>query len=125
MNQNNSTASPTFRPRRRLIPDWRLTIRFRHGEDDDLIGYLKGLPAGYRALTIRKTVHQAVQTGMAYDGYWSQGPRRDMPDERITVRFHHGEDDHAIAFLQSLPSRKRSAFVRQALRASVQVEKEQ
>jgi len=104
-------------PHRRLIPDWRLTIRFRHGEDDDLIEYLTALPIGRRAGTVREAVRQAVRMGMTYDGYWSQGPHRDIPDVRVTVRFHHGEDDQAIAFLQSLPSRKRSAFVRQALRA--------
>ena len=124
MNWDNSTASPVFQPRRRLIPDWRLTIRFRHGEDDDLIEYLRALPVGRRAVIIRAAVRQAVQMGMTYDGHWSQGPHRDTPDERVTVRFHHGEDDHAIAFLQSLPSRKRSAFVRQALRASLQMRKQ-
>ena len=101
----------------RLIPDWRLTIRFRHGEDDDLIEYLRALPVGRRAGTVREAVRQAARMGMTYDGYWSQGPHRDTPDMRVSVRFHHGEDNHAIAFLQSLPSRKRSAFVRQALRA--------
>jgi len=109
------------RERKREKPDWRLTIRFRHGEDDDLIKYLTALPIGRRAGIVREAVRQAVQMGMTYDGHWSQGPHRDMPDMRVTVRFHHGEDDQAIAFLQSLPSRKRSAFIRQALRARLEV----
>ena len=125
MNQDNSTASPTFQPQRRLTPDWRLSIRFRHGEDNDLIEYLRALPAGCRATMIRETVRQSVQMGMTYDGHWGQGPRRDTPDVKITVRFHPGEDDLTIAYLQSLPSRKRSAFVRQALRARMQVEEKQ
>jgi len=97
--------------------DWRLSVRFRHGEDDDLIEYLRTLPTGYRAVVIRAAVRQAVQTGMIYDRCWSQGPHRDIPDVKIAVRFHHGEDDQVIAYLQSLPSRHRSAFVRQAMRA--------
>jgi hypothetical protein len=120
MDSDNLIASPVFRPRRRLIPDWRLTIRFRHGEDDDLIEYLRALPAGQRAVTIREAVCQAVRLGLAYDGYWNQGTHRDQVDMRITIRFHHGRDDHAISFLRCLPSRKRSAFVRQALRVSLQ-----
>jgi len=124
MNSDNLITSPVFRPRRRLVPDWRLTIRFRHGEDDDLIKYLRALPSGHRAVAIREAVRLAVRMGLTYDGHWSQGPRRDQADMRVTVRFHHGEDDRVIAYLQSLPSRKRSAFVRQALRASLQMEGE-
>lgn len=124
MNRDDSIASSVFPPRRRLIPDWRITIRFRHGEDDDLIEYLRACPLGRRAVIIREAVRQAVQMGISYDGHWTQGPHRDTPDVRISVRFHHGEDDHAIAFLQSLPSRKRSAFARQALRASLQMRKQ-
>jgi hypothetical protein len=41
---------------------------------------------------------------------------------RITVRFHCGENEDTIAYLQSLPSRKRSAFIRQALRVASQRE---
>jgi len=103
--------------RKREKPDWRLSVRFRHGEDDDLIEYLRTLPTGYRAVVIRAAVRQAVQTGMIYDRCWSQGPHRDIPDVKIAIRFHHGEDDQVIAYLQSLPSRHRSAFVRQAMRA--------
>ena len=114
--------TPVSRPRRRRVPDWRLTVRFRHDDDDDLTEYLQALPSGHQATTIRDAVRQAVQIGLTYNGRFSQGSRRDWPDLRVTVRFHRGEDDHTITFLQSLPSRKRSAFVRQALRAALQPE---
>ena len=112
--------APVSRPRRRLVSDWRLTVRFRHDDDDDLIEHLHRLPSGHRAVTIREAVHRAVQIGLTHNGRFSQGSRRDRPDLRVTIRFRHGEDDRTIAFLQSLPSRKRSAFVRQAFRATQQ-----
>jgi len=120
MSSNNPQAAPISRPRRCLAPDWRLTVRFRHGDDDDLIEYLQAVPFGHQAVIIRDAVRQAVQMGLTYNGRFGQGSHRPRPDLRVTVRFHRGEDDHAIAFLQSLPSRKRSAFVRQALRAALQ-----
>jgi len=117
MTLNDALAA---RPRRRRVPDWRLTIRFRHDNDDDLVEYLQAMPSGHQAVIIREAVRQAVQIGLTYNGRFSQGSRRDRPDLRVTVRFRYGEDDRTIAFLQSLPSRKRSAFVRQALRAALQ-----
>ena len=120
MSSNNPQSAPVSRPRRHLVPDWRLTVRFRHGAEDDLIEHLHRLPSGRRATIIREAVHQAVQSGLTYNSRFSQGSHRPQPDLRVTIRFRHGEDDRTIAFLQSLPSRKRSAFVRQALRATQQ-----
>jgi hypothetical protein len=102
--------------------DWLLTVRFYRGEDDDLIEFLRTLPDSCRATAILAAVCTAAFVGMTYDGHWKQGPHRDVPDMRITVRFRRGEDDHAMAFLQSLTSRKRSAFVRKALRTAMQGE---
>ena len=120
MSSNNPQTAPVSRLRRRQLPNWRLTVRFRHGAENDLIEYLHSLPSGRRATIIREAVRQAVQIGLTHNGRFSQGSRRDRPDLRVTIRFRHGEDDRTIAFLQSLPSRKRSAFVRQALRAALQ-----
>lgn len=116
------TTSPISQTRHRPAPDWRMTVRFRCDEDDDLIEHLTTLPLGHRATAIRKALHEAVRRGLAYDGHWSQSPRRDQPDARITVRFHYPEDAQVIRYLKHLPSRKRSVYVRQALRRALREE---
>lgn len=104
----------TSRCQPRSKSDWRLTVRFRYGAEDDLIEYLRTVPSGRRATLIREAIRQAVQSGLTYNGHFSQGPQRHRPDLRVTVRFHRGEDDCAITHLQSLPSRKKSAYVWQS-----------
>ena len=111
---------PTLQPDRHKKPDWRLTVRFRHGAEDDLIKYLHLVPPGRRATVVRDAVCQSVQSGLTYNDHFNQGSRRHRSDLRVTIRFHHGENDNTIQYLKSLPSRKKSAFVRQALRAALE-----
>ena len=120
MSSNVPQAAPVSRPQRRRVPDWRLTVRFRHGAEDDLIEYLRLVSSGRRATVVRDAVCQSVQSGLTYNDHFSQGSRRHRSDLRVTIRFHHGENDKTIQYLKSLPSRKKSAFVRQALRAALE-----
>ena len=121
MSSNNPQTTLVSRPQRHRKPDWRLTVRFRHGAEDDLIEYLRLVSSGRRATIIRQALRLAMQSGLTYNGCFVQGTHRKQADLRTTIRFRHDKHDDLIAYLKSLPSRKRSAFVRQALRAALQM----
>jgi hypothetical protein len=95
-----------------------MAVRFRRGTDDDLIAYLDQW-FGRRAIRIREATRQAVEAGVTYTGEepWTERSNdAGQADVRVTVRFFKDQDEHIVDYLQSLPGRKKSSYLRQALR---------
>jgi len=118
MNTESFQNGRGFRMLRTLL---RLTIRLRPGVDDDLIETVDKISLGRRAPLIRQAIREAYQAGYRSSPDWWDATESAATDRRITVRFMAGEDEVIVAYLQSLPARRRSAFVRGAMRVAIEV----
>ncbi|MBN1936840.1 MAG: hypothetical protein JW934_19420 [Anaerolineae bacterium] len=100
---------------------WRAGVRLRRGVDDDLIAYLGDLH-GRRALLFREAARRAVRAGVLFRlEFWVERPGDiGRHDARVSVRFVPGEDDDVVAYLATLPNRRRSSYLRQVLRWTIE-----
>jgi hypothetical protein len=74
---------PQGRPRkpRHLLRVFRFTLRLWVGEDDDLIGFLEGVPSGRRAAALKTALRSGRLGKITIDDFPTDGELSAMADD--------------------------------------------